>query len=56
MIASYLNGLRDGEFTLYHPNGIIYSKGVYKNGIKDGSWQFFSPENNLDTTIIYLNE
>ena len=56
MISSYLNGVREGESTLYHPNGIIYSQGMYKNGVKDGRWQFFNNENNLDTTITYINE
>ena len=32
--------------TMYHPNGIIASKGKFVNQLKEGKWKFFSASNN----------
>ena len=34
------NGIREGAWITYHPNGQIKSKGNYKNGKTDGSWVY----------------
>lgn len=39
--GQYLNGdlsIPHGEFTYYHPNGRLESKGRYDHGVKSGSW------------------
>ena len=34
------NGIREGAWITYHPNGQLKSKGNYKNGKTDGSWVY----------------
>jgi len=34
------NGIREGVWITYHPNGQLKSKGNYKNGKTDGSWVY----------------
>jgi antitoxin component YwqK of YwqJK toxin-antitoxin module len=33
---------KSAEAVLYHPNGMIASKGVYVNQLKEGKWSFYS--------------
>ena len=34
----------DGEFTYYHKNGTVESKGSYANGMKTGTWERFAED------------
>lgn len=36
--------MENGEFTFYHPNGNIESKGMYSMGVKVGSWKRFTAD------------
>ena len=35
---SFLNGLKDGPFTFYHPDGKISLEGNYEKGLRDGKF------------------
>lgn len=36
--TSYVDGVRDGVATTYHPNGKLASQGSYAAGVRDGAW------------------
>jgi antitoxin component YwqK of YwqJK toxin-antitoxin module len=40
-IAKYQNGLRDGKYKSFHPNGKIRSQGKYGDGKRIGLWKFY---------------
>ncbi len=39
--GSQIDGLAQGEWTYYHKNGKIRSRGYYINGEKDGAWKYW---------------
>jgi len=51
--GTYRQGKRDGSQQYYHPNGKIYSSGLYQNDIKVGKWIYNNAEGIIDTTINY---
>lgn len=42
-----------GEWTTWHDNGKIESKGKYKNGFRIGYWEFFYPDGTLKSRARY---
>lgn len=38
---NYVNGVRHGEFSYYHPNGQMQSQELYVNGRKDGVYTMY---------------
>jgi TonB family protein len=41
MKGVYKNGMKEGEFTFYFPNGQVESTGNYTNNLRTGVWQYF---------------
>ena len=39
--SDYLNGVNDGVYQTWHPNGKPNIIGFYSNGVETGKWQFF---------------
>ena len=39
--SEYLNGVSDGVYQTWHPNGKPNIIGFYSNGVETGKWQFF---------------
>ena len=37
----YVNGMPDGKFTHYHPDGEVQITGSYKNGKQVGDWKYY---------------
>ena len=53
MESSFTNNERNGMHISYHPNGKIYSQGLYKKDIKSGVWEYFNSDGVIDTLINY---
>ena len=49
--VNFENGLRNGTWKSYHPNGNLHSSGKYINGQQNGSWVFYF----VDETISLLS-
>ena len=43
------NGLKDGEFVLYFPNGNIEIKGKIVEGENEGQWNYYYPNRSLES-------
>lgn len=43
-----------GEFTWYHPNKVLKSKGAYVNGKKEGVWLEFGEEGRMRDSVTYM--
>ncbi len=52
----YLNGKKEGEWKLFHENGLINEKGSYIEGERDGVWEYFYPSGKLNTKTTYKVE
>ena len=42
------NGIREGAWITYHPNGQLKSKGNYKNDNRDGAWVSYLRDGTVD--------
>jgi antitoxin component YwqK of YwqJK toxin-antitoxin module len=49
------NGLQQGAWTYFYPNGKVKSKGSFKNGKRDGKWTFYYPSQKVEQTGSYKN-
>lgn len=49
----YVNGIKDGAFEIYHPNGILKSKGNYKDDRPAGYWKFYYPSGNQEKLVLF---
>lgn len=52
---SYENGLENGPYILYYPNGKKMINGYFVNGKREGIWSFFDQNGNKYLTIEYKN-
>ncbi len=43
------------EAVMYHENGVLMSKGIYRNQQKDSVWVYYGPSGKLSTKETYLN-
>ena len=43
---TFLKGIFDGEWKVYHPNGKLKQTGVYTNGLEEGFWKYYHPNGN----------
>ncbi len=41
--------LKDGDFTMRYPNGVIQMKGFYINGKREGEWAAFFPSGKIQS-------
>lgn len=46
-------GKKDGEFSMYHPNGNIMQQGYFNSGKRVGLWMSYSPEGEVLESQIY---
>lgn len=51
--GTFVNGLRDGPFKFWRPNGLLECCGSFKEGRRDGNWNFFSEVGALEYSIEY---
>lgn len=54
--ASFVDGLQDGPYVVYHENGVPYYQGKYEHGKRVGIWEFYDKEGNLVERKDYSNE
>jgi antitoxin component YwqK of YwqJK toxin-antitoxin module len=54
-IINYNNGILNGIFIKYYPNGKIKKKGFMRNGYVDGTTEYFDENGNLTRTEIVEN-
>ena len=47
------NGFKDGNWTGYYENGVLWSKAQYDNGLKDGVWKIYKPDGKLYSEVKY---
>lgn len=43
------------EAVMYHENGVLMSKGIYKNQQKDSTWNYYGPSGKLSTKETFSN-
>jgi antitoxin component YwqK of YwqJK toxin-antitoxin module len=43
-VLIYSSNGTEADATIYHPNGLVSSKGKYINQLKEGKWKFYSPD------------
>ena len=53
--GSYKNGLKDGLFIEYIPNGTKVIEGNYKEDVKNGSWEYFFETGSKDMKGSFKN-
>lgn len=54
--GEYLNGIRNGEWIFYFPNGNIEQRGFYnQNGKEHGEWRWFYPNRSLRRIENFIN-
>ena len=46
-IASYKNGIKEGEWKIWRPDGSIVYEMFYKNGKKIGTWKMYDEKGNI---------
>jgi len=52
-VGEFQNGLKNGNWYCYHPNGKINLIFSYYNGIKDGKWKQYDKNGRLISTVTY---
>lgn len=50
------NGLKNGEFILYFPNGNIEIKGKIVDGENEGEWNYYYPNRSLESQGNFKND
>lgn len=50
------DGIKNGDFILYFPNGKIEMKGKIINDKNEGEWKYYLPDGTLQTSGFYLND
>ena len=54
--GNYKNGMQEGPWTHYHPNGQLKSKGEYKSGRQEGLWVRYHENGQLRSKGDYKND
>lgn len=49
-------GVKDGPWKEFYPDGQLRSEGNYRNGNRIGKWRFYHPNNNLEQEGNYNNQ
>lgn len=44
------------QATLYHENGVLFAKGIYRNQLKDSVWDYFGPSGKQSLKETYLKD
>ena len=52
----YENGLAEGEWITYNPEGMLDNIGHYKNGKMDGEWKFFDKNGDVKRIDLYKQD
>ena len=55
MIGNFKNGIRNGDWTYWHENGMKRLEGSYLNGFKNGLWTRWYGNGVIATKYIYDN-
>ena len=55
MQTRYLNGKDNGEYFLFHENGMPQVKGSFKNGKPSGIWKYYNSSGKLKGKTDYTN-
>ncbi len=50
------DGIKNGDFILYYPNGKIEMQGKLVNDKNEGEWKYYLPDGTLQTIGIYVND
>lgn len=50
------DGIKNGDFILYYPNGKIEMRGKIVNDKNEGEWKYFLPDGTLQTAGIFIND
>lgn len=50
------NGVEDGTFKQYYPDGRTEAEGSYTNGLREGSFKEYHPNGNMSAEGNYLND
>lgn len=50
------DGIKNGDFILYYPNGKIEMKGKIVNDKNEGEWKYYLPDGTLQTVGIFVND
>ncbi len=50
------DGIKNGDFILYYPNGKIEMQGKLVNDKNEGEWKYYLPDGTLQTTGSYVND
>jgi hypothetical protein len=53
---TYVNGIADGPYRSYWPNGLLDAQGQYVNGMQEGEWIFQVKNHDKPIMIIYFEE
>jgi len=50
------NGLRQGSWKYYLPDGTLYCRCHYANGLLNGLYEVFNPDGSVNTSMQMLND
>lgn len=50
------NGILNGDYIIFHPNGLVFSHTIYKNGKRHGEEKIFSQSGSLKSISNYEND
>ena len=50
------DGLKEGEFKFYYPNGKIMAFGKYKNANPIGNWNWYYPDGKQEAVILFTGD
>ncbi|MEP0861646.1 MAG: toxin-antitoxin system YwqK family antitoxin [Ignavibacterium sp.] len=50
------DGIKNGDFILYYPNGKVEMKGKILNDKNEGEWKYYLPDGTLQTVGIFVND
>lgn len=52
--GNYSNGIKDGRFNIYFPNGQLEQSGNYTNNRKSGIWEYYYPDGTKRQVLDFL--
>lgn len=55
LMGNYINGLKEGIFAWYHPNGTISCEGNYTQDHRSGEWRYYYDNGSLRKIIDYVD-
>ncbi|MBS4039258.1 MAG: hypothetical protein KGZ81_05520 [Flavobacteriales bacterium] len=53
MATNYYHHLIDGDYCVYHENGVLATKGFYIKGKEHGKWEEYNEKGNLVARCTY---